>query len=263
MSVWKLIKAHPWLVLTAAVADAAFFFLLAQLHFWIFLRVADHLKRATELLTKNIGQLAIADVPMPTDAEFVFHYHQVLQGVAMFLVGFYCLWLVTRGVSWFAAHRMTTPKISLSTFVRRFFLITTGGMIVFLAFLLSFVALIDYASFSVLPLLTPRIANVLTVALLVLLHYAYSLSCSAIGSRPYSALLLVFTQARTLVPYLALVLWVLLAVIIAILLTRVHPAAGLGWVLLMMPGLTVFRILLIQNFPERAQRVRKIRQIAL
>ncbi len=252
-------KLNKLFLLIAAVVDFLFFFLLTQLHARVFVSIAEHLKAAMEMLAKGVGELAIADMQQAAvfaDPAFLVHYHEVLKGIAVFLAGFYVLWIVVRGTAWLLAHKAAGSKIRFSQFVVRFFIISTAGMILFLVVMLLFVSLLNYVTFSVLPLINPRIANGITLLLVLLLHYCYCITIAGIGSKhPYKTPLLAFKQAKTLVPYLGSVLWYIIAVTGAVMLSRLNFWGGLLFAaVIIMPSITFFRTVLIDSFIKAVKR---------
>ena len=249
MTVLNRIKNNRFLFFSAAVADFLFFFLLAQLHYRIFLMVAQHLKILMEMLTKNISQLSIADMQQPdilNDVQFIFHYKELLKGLFFLLVGFYLIWLVFRGIAWLIAHRMSGTKITLFAYIRRFFTITTLGMILFFCTIILFLSLMNYVAFSLFPIISPVIAQGLTFAVMIVLHYIYSVGIAGIARKQWYKFLTF--RLQIIIPYLASILWFIAATGITIVISRANFYAGLAFVaVIIMPSITCFRIFCIRN----------------
>ncbi|MBI4017090.1 MAG: hypothetical protein HY363_05355 [Candidatus Aenigmarchaeota archaeon] len=251
MKILQSVQRNKLLFILSAAADFLFFFMLAQLHYRVFLSAARHLKAVLELLTKNIQQISIADAAQPdilNNAEFLLHYREVLKGIFFLLAGFYLLWLVFRGIAWFWAHKISSTKISFEQYLKKFFVITTVGTILFFGIIILFASLMNYVTFTIFPLITPKIAQALTFAVMLLLHYCYSTSIAGIGSKhPYKTFLTF--RLQTIIPYLASVLWFITATSIAVVVSRTNFYAGIAFAaIIIMPSITCFRMLLLRKF---------------
>ncbi len=243
----KQLKKHSYLFFLATGIDFLFFVLLAQLQFYTFLSVADHMKQASTMLTRSVEKLSIPNIEqldILQDQTFIIHYHAVLQGILLFLLGFFILWTILRGITWFLTHKIIETKVSVKQFFIRFTSVTIIGGILTIVLLLGFLLLIDYANFSILPFITPSMAHILSFVLLLTLHYTYSLVIASINNLGH------FTKAlntRTVIIYLASILWYIIATSTTMFLSYQSFTLGIIAVVIIMPTLTISRVLLIKH----------------
>ena len=247
MNPLRAIKKHPVLFLLAAGIDFLFFLLLSQLHFRVFLSVADHMKNAAEMLAAGFEKLSLPNIEqldVLQNPVFIIHYHAILQGIIFFFTGLFLLWLILRGTTWFLAHKILETKISVKKFIIRFTCVTIFGTVLTFLLILGLLLLVNYANFSILPIITPGTAHLLSFALLLTLHYAYSLAIASIKNlREITSAL----NTRTVIVYLISVLWYIIATSITLLLSYQSFALSILAVILVMPTLTFCRCAIIKK----------------
>ena len=238
------IRKHYILFKISTVIEIVFFYFLTRLHIEIFKLAAVHIKQAQTIIEGQITKLTQTeysqfDKILLANTNFAAQYHQIIKYIGLFLLLFFLLWFVLRGLNWFIAHKIAGTKIKLKTFILRFTLFSIVGFALFVLLLIFYGSMINYATFNPLPLINTKIANTTFFVLTITLHYFVSTGFALTGKK-------VITSVRTTLPAY-LIINLLLATIIlipAVFIKTSFWASILIILLITFPAIIFARILL-------------------
>lgn len=238
------LKKHYILFILSTITELLFFYCLTILHVEIFKKAAVHIKTAQTIIESQINKLAQTeytqlDNVLLSNADFAAQYHQLLKYIGLFLVLFFLLWFVLRGLNWLIAHKIAETKVSFKTFVLKFTIFSIVGFITFVLLLIFYGSMLNYATFNVLPLINAKIANGAFFVLLILLHYFIT---TGFASKQFK------TSIKTTLPAYLLIN-ALLAIIIlipAVFIKTSFWTSILTILFITFPTITFARILLIK-----------------
>ncbi len=173
---WKLFVKHKRFVALAVIFDLIFYYYLILLHGNIFKVIAVKLKPLNAQMQQAYaaGGAQSMEAFLATNAEMIATFQGVVQDLALFLLGFFGLWLVFKGANWYLANH-TIKKTNLLPFAKRFIGLSIIWLLFFVLLVIISLALIKHAT-GPLPVFSEPVARYMGMGLIWLMGYFMYLS---------------------------------------------------------------------------------------
>jgi hypothetical protein len=250
---WKAFAEHKWLILFAVVADIIFLIALNQLNYELLNRANDYYQSLTDMIGEQVTQLEGAgsaqELEVFASDKFAAAYNQLLKFIGLFTLAVLAVWLFCKGAVWFIAHKCAKEKpVEAKSFALKFFGMTIFWFIAFLLVGAVAMSIINYATTAPFPLISIKVANIISVFLLWVLAYFVFVSYSLVPHKVFRQTFeLGIRQWKELLPaHVAGTIVVALSAIIPFFLVRVSPYLVLVFtVLVALPAIAWARVLWI------------------
>lgn len=248
------IKKHYFLLFIAVIIDIIFFYSLTRLHVEIFKAAADHIKATQDIIQGQLDKLTQLEAPqldrfLIGNAEFAYHYHQIVKYIGLFLFGLFLILFFLRGTNWFIAHKMADSKITLKEFSFRFIILSILGFIAFVLSLVLYGLLLNHSAFSQLPLINSTTANGVLGILVIIIYYIILVGYSLPHKARLKDIIKSISAAKKIVPAFVLnELVIVLLLLTPSLIIRDYYLLGLVIaVFITIPLLTITRVFFINT----------------
>lgn len=248
------IKQHTFLFITACITDIIFYYLLTKLHIETFKQAATHIKTAQKIIESQMTELTQAQTPqlnqiLTGNIDFAYQYHQILKYLAVFLLGLTAIWLIIHGITWLITHKITNSKITIKEFAKKYAIFSTIGLLATTLTIIAYSAMLNHATFSPLPIINAKTANILTIILLLTIDYMMTTAFALPQNSKIRDIKISITKIKQVLPAYATSMLILATGIImpTLIIQKNHWAGIIITLIITIPLMTIARTFMINS----------------